>query len=392
MDERNIAYVKLSSAAVLLYLSYALARTPVIPLYTKTLGASPEVIGWAVAASTITGIFVKLPAGTLSDILGRRQMLRIGALVFALTPFLYPLATVISVFVLLRFIHGNATAIFGPTASAAISDIVPASERGVKLGLYASVQGVGQAVGPLLGGFLISWQGFQLPFLASGIVGVFGLLIVLMIPGRKTSASHREVVARFITGFREVMSNHGIILTSTAVASQMFVVGGYNAFLPLFASEVVGLDAWQIGIIFGVQTTVTLLVRPMMGKLSDLIGRKPMVIAALTLSGVLILLLPLLRTFALLVAFGCVWGLAASVVSSVASAFITDLARKAHYGAAHGTFGTIFDIGEATGPILAGLLVGQLGFTWMFTALGIQLLVYTAVFTFSRIGTSHEIA
>ena len=56
-------------------LSYGLARTPVLSLFALSLGASPEVIGFIVGASTITDIFFKLPAGALSDIVGRKTML-----------------------------------------------------------------------------------------------------------------------------------------------------------------------------------------------------------------------------------------------------------------------------------------------------------------------------
>ncbi|MCR4319423.1 MAG: MFS transporter [Candidatus Brocadiaceae bacterium] len=68
-------------------MSYAMARTPILPLFALSLGAKPEAIGFVVGASTITGIFFKLPAGTLSDIYGRYKMLLISILVFALTPF-----------------------------------------------------------------------------------------------------------------------------------------------------------------------------------------------------------------------------------------------------------------------------------------------------------------
>ena len=52
--------------------------------------------------------------------------------------------------------------------------------------------------------------------------------------------------------------------------------------------------------------------------------------------------------------------------TSATSAYITDLARRARYGAAHGVFGTIYDIGDALGPIAAGLLVAGVGYGWMF--------------------------
>jgi MFS family permease len=85
-----------------------------------------------------------------------------------------------------------------------------------------------------------------------------------------------------------------------------------------------------------------------------------------------------------LLLFGVAWGFGTAVVSAVASAFITDLAKRAHYGAAHGTFGTIFDLGEAAGPIVAGMVVARLGFAWMFVVNAMQLLLTAAIFATTR--------
>ena len=64
-------------------LGYQMARSPVLPRFAQDLGAAPELLGLIVAASTITGIFVKLPAGALSDVLGKRRMMLIGCIFFA---------------------------------------------------------------------------------------------------------------------------------------------------------------------------------------------------------------------------------------------------------------------------------------------------------------------
>ena len=357
MDQQGREFAGISTAGLLLYFSYSLSRSPVIPLFARSLGASTQLVGWIVAASTITGLVVKLPAGTLSDHLGRKTLLVVGSCFFAFTPFLYPRVTSIGVLLLLRMIHGNATALFGPAANAAISDITERSRRGIRLGMYSSMQGVGQALGPFLGGALISRVGLTAPFILSGPIGCAGLACVFLSIRGRVPESRGGTRTEILQGLREVFGNRPILATSFAVAAIMVVVGSYNGFFPLYASEVLGIDAWHIGAVFAVQTTTTLLARPFMGRFSDLVGRKPIIVAALISSAVLIGLLPHLRSIGLLLAFGGAWGLGLSVVSSVAGALITDLSKSAHYGAAHGAFGAIYDAGEASGPIFAGLIV-----------------------------------
>src|SRR3989304_3780587 len=87
MTNRSFSpFVTLCTIGFFARLSYAMARTPILPLFALSLGAKPEAIGFVVGASNITGIFFKLPAGGLSDIYGRYKMLLISILVPYLTP------------------------------------------------------------------------------------------------------------------------------------------------------------------------------------------------------------------------------------------------------------------------------------------------------------------
>jgi MFS family permease len=70
---------------------------------------------------------------------------------------------------------------------------------------------------------------------------------------------------------------------------------------------------------------------------------------------------------------GAALAYAAGVATTTAatSAYITDVTRRARYGAAHGVFGTIYDVGDALGPIGAGLLVASVGYARMFQILAL---------------------
>jgi MFS family permease len=77
------------------------------------LGAVPEAIGLAVGISTLTGIFFKLPARALSDVIGRRRTMLAGLCFFAVIPFAYFFINSYSMLVVVRFLHGFATAVYG---------------------------------------------------------------------------------------------------------------------------------------------------------------------------------------------------------------------------------------------------------------------------------------
>src|SRR5713226_5413369 len=148
------AFAAILFASLLSRLGYQMARSPVLPSFAADLGALPELIGIIVAASTITGVFFKLPAGALSDVLGRKRMMVLGALFFAAPPFLYPFVHDAWSLLALRFVHGFATAIFSPVASAYVASLAE-TERGARLGWFSSANDIGATAGPLMGGFVL---------------------------------------------------------------------------------------------------------------------------------------------------------------------------------------------------------------------------------------------
>src|SRR5438876_12417775 len=124
------AFAAIVFASLLSRLGYQMARSPVLPAFAADLGALPEFIGVIVAASTVTGVFFKLPSGALSDVLGRKRMMVLGALFFAVPPFLYPFVGNPWSLLALRIVHGFATAIFSPVAAAYVASLAETASAG----------------------------------------------------------------------------------------------------------------------------------------------------------------------------------------------------------------------------------------------------------------------
>jgi DHA1 family multidrug resistance protein-like MFS transporter len=372
--------VRLCAAAFVAYCSYAICRAPLLPLFARDLGAGPSMIGLVVGASTLTGIFVKMPAGALSDILGRRPLLLAGALVFAFMPFTYLGCSSLGALIVLRALHGSATAVFGPVASAAVSDLAPLAQRGAWLGTYATAQGAGQALGPALAGYLIATGRFDLAFIAAGIIGIAAPLIVAtgspFLPVQDTPARWPT----FRAGILEVLRHRLILVTSSAQATQFVLNGALNAFLPLYGRDVFGLTTPQLGWLFAGQTVTTLAARPFFGAMSDRMGRRGMIVAGLTGCSIAVWALSVTTSSWMLAAAVVTYAAGVATTTAGTSALITDVSRRARYGTAHGVFGTIYDIGDAAGPIGAGFLVAAVGYAPMFRTLAVFGLLMAVVF------------
>jgi DHA1 family multidrug resistance protein-like MFS transporter len=374
-------------ASLVSRLGYQMARSPVLPAFASDLGAGPELLGVIVAASTITGVFFKLPAGTLSDMLGRKRMMVLGALFFAFPPFFYPLVTDPWSLLALRFVHGFATAIFSPVAAAYIAGLREQG-RGARLGWFASANDIGATSGPMLGGFILYFtSSFTVTYLTAGVLGMLTLVIVLLLPeiepGRaRETKSLSERLAEFRRGVSEVLAVPPILIASSIEATMYFGYAAYLGFLPLYARQA-GLNDAEIALVLGAQLGAALLVKPLAGTLSDRLGRKPVIVAGLVCC---IAALPLIfrsEDFAMFALTSAVLGLGVGAVTPVTNALIADLVSAKRLGAAMGVFGTIFDFGEAMGPIVAGFLIGSLGYVVTFDILAAMTLAAAAALMFA---------
>src|SRR5262245_48200992 len=213
------AFIAIVLASLLSRLGYQMARSPVLPIFAADLGALPEVIGVIVAASTITGVFLKLPSGALSDVLGRKRMMVLGALFFAAPPFLYPFVGDPWSLLTLRFVHGFATAIFSPVAAAYVASLAE-SGRGARLGWFSSSTGIGATAGPVIGGFLLYFSAsYAVTYLLAGAIGLRTLLVVLWLPELDRPAEPQSTTlaaraAEFRAGLREVVATPPILIAA----------------------------------------------------------------------------------------------------------------------------------------------------------------------------------
>ncbi len=139
---------------------------------------------------------------------------------------------------------------------------------------------------------------------------------------------------------------------------------GYGAFLgffPIYAKGIGHNDA-AIGLIMGAQLATTMIGKPAGGWLSDRTGRKPVILLGLLLCALMLPLVFLGKSFITLLVLSCFLGLGVALVTPSTTALVADLAKAGRMGSAMGVFGTIWDTGEAAGPILAGFLIASLSY------------------------------
>lgn len=372
------SFVLICTVGIFCFISYNMVRMPALSLFAESLGAGPERIGLIVSVSTITGVLLKLPSGALSDIYGRRFLLRIGVVAFGLPPFLYPFITDLDALTALRFLHGLATAMFAPSALATVAELYR-ERRGAALGTYTACTQSGSLLGPFLGGYLIHATGFDTAFVTAGVFGCVAMVLFytlhldVVVPPR-TEEGAGAVLSEMWKGFAAVVKNKKVLITSVTDAAKMIANGALMAFLPLYGVSV-GLNPGEVGMLFTVQAVTSFFSKPIMGRVSDRVGRQPLIILGLCICAGTFVCIPYVAMFPILLMLSAGFGFGEAVVSSSSSALVADSSEFKRLGAGLGMQGTIMDIGHASGPLLAGLLIANLSYPMAFAIIaGIQLM------------------
>jgi MFS family permease len=377
------SFVLICTVGIFCFISYNIVRMPALALFAESLGASPERIGLIVSVSTLTGVLLKLPSGALSDIYGRRFLLRIGVVAFGLPPFLYPFITNVDGLTALRFLHGLATAIFAPSALATVAELYR-ERRGAALGTYTACTQSGSLLGPFLGGYLIHAAGFSTAFVTAGVFGCIGMLLFyslhlnVAVPQRKEQGA-AVVLFEMWKGFAAVAKNNKVLITSVTDAAKMIANGALMAFLPLYGVSV-GLNPGEVGLLFTVQAFTSFFSKPIMGRVSDRVGRQPLIVLGLFFCAGTFVCIPHVSMFPVLLLLSAGFGFGEAVVSSSSSALVADSSEFKTLGAGMGMQGTIMDIGHACGPLLAGLLIANLSYPMAFAIIAGMQLMAASVF------------
>jgi len=393
---KNGFFVVLCVMGLFAILSSTMSKNPVLPLLADSLGVPEYLMGFVAAASTVPGIFVSLPAGSVSDVFGRKRVLILSAFIFASAPFLYIFVASSWQLVLVRFYHGLATAVFVPVASAAIVERSPES-KGERVSAFSSVTMIGRSAAPFLGGYILSVTGssYSSVYVSVGVAGVTALLAGFAlrehrITETKTIESRSEwkVFSHLFRGWIEVATNKGIVATSLVEAAMYFSFGAFEFFLALYAKSL-GLDDFLIGIIMGGQLVTVMVTKPFMGRLSDKYGRRMPILVGLAIGSLPLVATPFADQFFELVAISITYGLSLSIVTSSTTALVSDLTSKELYGASIGFLSTVMDIGQALGPIITGLILATTaGYFGVFLTLAGILLVFDSIFyVFTRAKT-----
>ncbi|MBE9139318.1 MFS transporter [Nodosilinea sp. LEGE 07088] len=369
---------------------------PTLPLFIETLGGSGQQIG-IVMASFAIGLLVARPyLSRLADERGRKVVLMIGLSAIAIAPFGYLLVQLLPHWVVplsvggytlnldasmlammvIRAFHGLSIAAFVVAYSALVLDLAPPARRGELIGYMTLVNPIGLALGPALGGFLYEALGFTTAFLAMGLLGIVGLLLVARLqepyrprPGGDDAAS-TEFWSQLWSGR---IRTPAIILLLVGLA-----FGTLSTFVPLYVREA-GL-ALNVGLIYSASALASFMSRLVAGRASDRHGRGRFITASLLIYSVAMGVFWLARSAPMFLLAGMIQGMAGGTLIPMIAALMGDRSSPSDRGRTFGLAMVGFDVGIALAGPVFGTIADQLSYRGIFGLAGVMTLVGLIVF------------
>lgn len=173
------ALLGVSIASFLGCVDFTIVNTA-LPALQADLGASVESLQWVINGFILALSSTMVLVGRLADLHGRRRVLNIGLAVFGLASLGAGLATSIDALVAARVAQGLACAVLYTASGAIVSATFASEEQGKAFGILFGVNGVGLAVGPVLGGVITSAFGWQWIFLVNVPFVLLSLAIIAL--------------------------------------------------------------------------------------------------------------------------------------------------------------------------------------------------------------------
>lgn len=387
-----------------------LVVTMALPAIRRSLHASIQSLEWTVNAYTLTFAVLLLTGAALGDRFGRRRMFVIGLAIFTVASAAAALAPDTGLLIAARAVQGAGAAIVLPLTLTLLSEATPPQRRGMALGIWSGVSGLGVAIGPLAGGAVVQGLNWHwifwlnvpvglalLPLARTRLAESYGPSRRLDIPGvALAGAGLLGVVYAVIRGQALGWTSAGILApmaagltllaafawweaksdapmlpmrffrsrsfsAANAVSLAMyFGVFGAIFLLAQFFQTAQGYSPLEAGLRTLPWTAMPIIVAPFAGLLSDRIGSRPLLTAGLALQATAIAWLAVVMSagvsYALLVVPFVLAGTGMALVFAPASNAVLGAVAPTEAGQASGATNAIRELGGVLGiAILASV-------------------------------------
>jgi MFS family permease len=391
----------LSVASLFENLAYALPVS-YFPNYAILLGAQIAYIGLFTAAFTAANAMLSQKFGGLSDKIGRKKLIQAGLLADVFLGTLTGLVWSWAPLLIIRILNGVATAAVAAPAEASLVDQVPEARRGEALGFYLTLSMLGFNMGPVFGGVVQhvcsnvlsvtpEWS-YRIPFFVDSVLALTAFFLVWWgVQETRGTPAHRTVQQDTDVTLSQKARFSLRVLYVYQLATG-FAVGFIIPISVLYFGDIFNATSLQIGIILSISGFVGLACNLYAGRLSDRVGRKPIIALGSLPSRLSTIVFPFAPDLVSAAGVTVFRSFGHNIAMPASRALNADLIPEKMRGKLFGRLAAFFSLGAILGPVLSTLIydayrLSTFQVAWLGNLLirgaGIPFLVSSAIGLFS---------
>jgi MFS family permease len=361
-------FILLCTAQLLGYAQHFMLA-PVLPLYLTQMGGSPSVVGVVLACFAISSVVVRPMVGHWADsrseclVMIAGLLFQAGAIFFCFIPFI-PAAA------LANGLRGVGWAGLNTGGYSLLALIAPQAKRGAASGMYSGVQSSAQILFPPFALWLLyaSFGGYNFVFAATAIFSLAGAVTGFLMTPWVTRPARQPIAGADSQWWREIFRfiEPEILLPSVLLLWLNVSLPAITNFIILYARH---LGIANFAVYFVVIGATSMLSRPLLGRLSDKIGRAQSVAAGFALQLCALLTMTMMTNLVGVIFCGVTYMLGNAIGSSTTLALAVERADPKRRGKQMATFSVAYPLSYGVGSLITGSAVDLAGYVGMFLLL-----------------------
>ena len=359
----NTGFITITTINFIVFLIYYCFVVITAKFATSELGASPAQAGFAAGIYIIGTLIARLYIGKKLELIGRKQMLRFGAIIYLITTIAYLISTNIIILDTVRFLNGFAYGTISTAANAIVTAYIPKSRNGEGINYYGLSTSLAAAIGPFIGILLLPIVGFKSVIILAIVLSVLVTVACYLFPVQNIELTddHKKLLNSWsLNTFIEYKVLFISIVAFLIGLSYSSVLG----FLSIYADNL-GLSTAG-AFFFVVYALIITLTRPFAGQIFDAKGENAVMYPSFIFLAIGLLTLSYTTTSFMLLLSGALIGLGYGTFMSNGQAVCLKLVEPSKVSIALSTYFIGLDLGLGFGPYALGTVHSFLSYSGIY--------------------------
>ena len=374
----NKGFISITVINFIVYLVYYLLMVIIAVIAQDSLHATLGQAGLASGIYIIGTLLARLFMGKLLELIGRKQVLRYGALFYLLTTVAYMYMPSMGILYLVRFLNGFGYGTVSTATNAIVTAYIPKNKKGEGINYYGLSTSLAAGIVPFIGMLLLNVSNFHVIINFSIILILLTTIACFIFPVKniELTPEHREALSKW--NFDSFVEKKVLFITFIA-----FLMGlAYSSVLSFLSSYVKVIDLVDVSTFFFIVYAVVItLTRPSTGRIFDVKGERYVMYPSYIFLTLGLFLLSMTTSGWMLLVSGGLIGLGYGTFMSNGQAVCLQESPSPHrIGIALSTYFIGLDLGLGVGPYVLGELRNFMSFQQMYFLAGCIPIVCTILY------------